>query len=111
MEFKRLNNMTGRDPILNRRIATILINQMEEFKQMLTSFEENELSNIEFTMHKIRPSLLIFEMDTIIKHYSEMMEIWQKNGQSVEMSTQKGMVIQDLDLGITHLKNFLSIIP
>jgi hypothetical protein len=83
---------------------------MEEFRQILISFDENDIPNIEFTMHKIRPSLLIFEMDTIIKHYSVMMENWQKNGQSPEMSRQKDIVIQDIDLGIANLKTFLSII-
>lgn len=111
MEFGRLNNMTGKDSILNRRITTILINQLEEFRQMIVSFDENELPTIEFTIHKIRPSLLIFELDTIIKSYTEMMEIWQKSGKTEEMSTQKELLIENLNKGIVNLQTFLSNIP
>ncbi len=100
--------MTGQDSILNKRITSILINQIEEFKQLLVIFDENEMASIEFITHKIRPSLLIFEMDTVVKQYSDMMEVWEKNGQSPEMKTQKEILIENLDKCIANLKAFLS---
>ena len=36
MDFKRLNNMTGKDAVLNRRITSTFINDYENFLQLFS---------------------------------------------------------------------------
>jgi len=100
--------MTGRDAVLNRRITSIFINQLEEFKELLLHFNEDTVSNTEFMIHKIRPSLLIFEMNSILGEYSEMMDMWRNTGDSNDMKAKKDSIITLIDTGITDLKKFLS---
>ena len=100
--------MTGRDPVLNRRITTIFINQIEEFKNMLGSIDEKSMPLIEFTMHKIRPSLVIFELDTIIKEYSKMMELLENKEKKNELHLISSELSSQIDSSIVKLKAFLN---
>lgn len=108
MEFKRLNNMTGRDPVLNRRITTIFINQIEEFKNMLGTIDEKPISSVEFTMHKIRPSLVIFELDMIIKEFSTLTELIQDKDKTDELKEKCTEIISHIDDSLVKLKTFLN---
>ncbi len=71
MEFKRLNSMTGKDPVLNRRIASIFLNDFENF---LIAFAElptlNETENIKFLIHRNSPSFIIFELEPLLSKYN-----------------------------------------
>lgn len=67
--------MTGRDPILNRRIASIFVNEFENFISILKNLpSENNADNLRFNLHKLRPSLVIFEMDKLIKVFDNLTE-------------------------------------
>ena len=73
MEFKRLNNMTGKDPVLNRRIASIFLNEFDAFIKLLKNLpQEPNADNIRFSLHKLRPSFVIFEMDKLIKNFENL---------------------------------------
>ncbi len=73
MEFKRLNNMTGKDPVLNRRIASIFLNEFDAFIKLLKNLpQEPNADNIRFSLHKLRPSFVIFEMDKLIKSFENL---------------------------------------
>jgi len=108
MEFKRLNNMTGRDPVLNRRITTIFINQIEELKSMLGAIDEKQISSIEFTLHKIRPSLVIFELDAIIREFPTLMELIQDKEKADDLKAKCDELISYLEESIVKLKIFLN---
>lgn len=74
MEFKRLNNMTGSDPVMNRRITSIFLQDVESFKELFSLLgEETQLEHIKFALHKIKPSLVIFEMDDMINQYEDLL--------------------------------------
>ncbi|MEY3432178.1 MAG: hypothetical protein RL131_114 [Bacteroidota bacterium] len=73
MEFKRLNNMTGKDPVLNRRIATIFLNDLQNFKTIFSQLvNASQLEAIQFQHHKIKPSLVIFELEVLSKQFEEL---------------------------------------
>jgi HPt (histidine-containing phosphotransfer) domain-containing protein len=75
MEFKRLNNMTGKDPVLNRRIATIFLNDFQNFKSGFSQLaDSNQLDAIQFQLHKIKPSLVIFELEVLSKQFEELLQ-------------------------------------
>ena len=73
MIYKRLNNMTGMDKILNKRIASIFLHELESFKNDLTTLpNENNSDAIKFNIHKIRPSMIIFELDSLLKNMNHL---------------------------------------
>ena len=73
MNYKRLNNMTGMDKILNKRIASIFLNELESFKNDLIALpNEKNSDTIKFNIHKIRPSMIIFELDTLLEKYESL---------------------------------------
>ena len=73
MTYKRLNNMTGMDPVLNRRISSIFLNEFEAFLKTLSELPTHENGDaFQFSLHKIRPSLVIFELDSVIKLYDKL---------------------------------------
>ena len=81
MDFKRLNNMTGKDPVLNRRITSIFINEFESFRKYFANLPLTaELDHFQFVLHKTRPSLVIFELDSLIKKYEEYLDIRKTGG-------------------------------
>ena len=83
MDFKRLNNMTGKDPVLNRRITSIFLNEFETFRKHLNNLPTTtDIDQLQFLLHKIRPSLEIFELDTLIKKYEEFLDI-RKTGETI----------------------------
>jgi hypothetical protein len=112
MDFKRLNNMTGKDPVLNRRITSIFINEFESFKRHFTNLPTTaELDQIQFQLHKIRPSLVIFELDTLIKKYEEYLDIRQTGG-TIEKNDPAFLEILNLtDAKLQGVKEFLNSLP
>jgi hypothetical protein len=75
MDFKRLNNMTGMDPVLNRRISSIFLNELENFKKAMELLPQSENEeHFQFILHKIRPSMVIFEMESLIRHSELILE-------------------------------------
>lgn len=83
MDFKRLNNMTGKDPVLNRRIASIFLNEFESFLNVFSTLPTLvDLDQLQFSLHKIRPSLVIFELDHMVKQYENYVEA-KKMGETI----------------------------
>ena len=83
MTYKRLNNMTGMDPVLNRRISSIFLNEFETFHKILSELPSHEDGDLfQFTLHKIRPSLVIFELDSLIKLY-DALSARKREGQKI----------------------------
>lgn len=109
MEFKRLNNMTGSDPVMNRRITSIFLHDFESFKELFTALgEQKHLDMIKFALHKIKPSLVIFEMDDLISQYEELLEL-AKTADSLSKE-QKNMeaTIKETQVKINKVKSFLA---
>ena len=89
------------DPVLNRRISSIFVNELENFKKAmeLLPHAENE-DQFQFILHKIRPTMVIFEMESLIRH-SEL--ILEKKKKGDEFSTDD----EDWKTGIIHTEGAL----
>lgn len=112
MDFKRLNNMTGKDPVLNRRITSIFLNEFESFKRHFVKLPSTtELDQIQFLLHKIRPSLVIFELDSLIKKYEEYLDIRKTGGAIAENDPDFLEVLNQTDSKLQVVKEFLNSLP
>lgn len=68
------------DPVLNRRISSIFLNELENFKKAMELLPQSENEeHFQFILHKIRPSMVIFEMESLIRH-SELILEKKENG-------------------------------
>lgn len=67
--------MTGKDPVLNRRIASIFLNDLENFLSVFTGLPSlTETDTLKFLIHKHSPSFIIFELETLLAAYNSFLE-------------------------------------
>ena len=112
MDFKRLNNMTGKDPVLNRRITSIFLSEFESFKRHFAKLPStDELDQIQFLLHKIRPSLVIFELDPLIKKYEEYLDIRKTGGVIAENDPAFLEALNQTEARLQVVKEFLNSLP
>ncbi|MCE2848621.1 MAG: hypothetical protein LW815_05620 [Chitinophagaceae bacterium] len=112
MDFKRLNNMTGKDPVLNRRITSIFLSEFETFKRHFTQLPSTtDLDQFQFLLHKIRPSLVIFELDSLIKKYEEFLDVKKTGGTISENDVAFIDTINQTDSKLKVVKEFLNSLP
>jgi hypothetical protein len=112
MDFKRLNNMTGKDPVLNRRITSIFLNEFETFKKHFNNLPTTtDIDQFQFLLHKIRPSLVIFELDTLIKKYEEFLDIRKTGETIVENDPAFLEALSRTDEKLKLVKEFLGSLP
>jgi len=109
MEFKRLNSMTGKDPVLNRRIASIFLNDFENF---LLAFAElptlEETENIKFLIHRNSPSFIIFELEPLLSRYNYFLDKKQA-GEKIDVADAEfQQVLIDTKSKIEEVRLFIS---
>lgn len=111
MEFKRLDSMTGKDPVLNRRIATIFLSDFESFLATFSTLPEiKELDNIKFLLHKNSPSFMIFELESLLSRYNWFIDKKMK-GEKIELQeTEFQELIKDTKIKIEEVRQFISTI-
>jgi len=109
MDFKRLNNMTGKDPVLNRRITSIFINDYENFLQVFTQLPFTEdLNDLKFLIHKNSPSFMIFELESLLSRYNYFFEKKNK-GEVLKIDDNDFLLLlEDTKTKIQQLKDFLA---
>jgi hypothetical protein len=67
--------MTGRDPVLNRRIASIFLNDLEKFLEVFSGLPSlTETDMLKFLIHKHSPSFIIFELESLLASYNSFLE-------------------------------------
>lgn len=112
MDFKRLNNMTGKDPVLNRRITSIFVSEFETFKKHFIKLPSvTDLDQLQFLLHKIRPSLVIFELDHLIKKYEEFLDVKKTGGTIAENDPAFLDTLNQTDAKLQVVKEFLNALP
>ena len=101
--------MTGKDPVMNRRIASIFLNDFEAFKEIFSSITStNQIGQAQFSLHKIKPSLVIFEMDELLEKYEEMLAK-VKSGIAISKDDESLLsIIKESNIQIARVRNFLS---
>lgn len=104
--------MTGEDPVLNRRITAIFINEFESFKKHFSHLPSGaDLDQLQFLLHKIRPSLVIFELDMLIKKYEECIDL-RKSGIAISENDATFLdALNQTDTKIQEVKKFLQSLP
>ena len=97
------------DPVLNRRIASIFINEFETFKNSLHNVPNDVNADpLQFNLHKIRPSLVIFEFDKLIKQY-ENLATRKKDGETILKDDDAlNQLISETEDQINKVKAFLN---
>lgn len=104
--------MTGEDPVLNRRITAIFINEFESFKKHFTLLPSSaDLDHFQFLLHKIRPSLVIFELDMLIKKYEKFIDISKTGGAISENDPEFLDTLNQTDTKLQEVKKFLVSLP
>ena len=112
MDFKRLNNMTGKDPVLNRRITSIFLSEFETFKRHFNLLPSSaDLDQFQFLLHKIRPSLVIFELDNLIKKYEGFLDVKKTGGTVSDDDAAFLETIRQTDEKLQMVKEFLNSLP
>jgi hypothetical protein len=75
--------MTGMDKVLNKRIASIFLNELEAFRNYIMELpNESNYETLKFNIHKIRPSMIIFELDLLLEKY-ELLANRKKNDEQI----------------------------
>lgn len=108
MDFKRLNNMTGKDPALNRRITSIFINDYENFLQLFSELPNtNDLSELNFLIHKNSSNFMIFEFESILAGYTALVDKKINGEEITKDNTEFQHLLENSKLKIQSLKNYL----
>ena len=108
MEFKRLNNMTGKDQVLNRRITSIFVNELENARNQVLAINQENLPALEFTMHKVRPSLLIFEQEFISKEFEALLDLYKTDPANEGLSDKISSLAGHMEQSVQKLRDFLN---
>ena len=104
--------MTGKDPVLNRRITSIFLNEFETFKRHFTQLPTTtDLDQFQFLLHKIRPSLVIFGIDNLIKKYEEFLDLRKTGGTISENDADFLDTLNQTDANLQMIKEFLNSMP
>lgn len=108
MNFNRLNNMTGKDAVLNRRITSVFINDYENFLQLFSELPNtNDLSELNFLIHKNSSNFMIFELESILAGYTALVEKKINGEEITKDNTEFQHLLENSKLKIQSLKNFL----
>jgi hypothetical protein len=108
MTYKRLNNMTGMDKILNKRIASIFLNELETFRNDLIALPNEKNSEaIKFNIHKIRPSMIIFELDFLLQKYESLAVKKAKEEKLNDQDEELVEAIKDTNNKIDQIREFI----
>ena len=96
------------DPVLNRRISSIFVNELENFKKIMQTLPESENEELfQFNLHKIRPSMVIFEMEALIKQSESLLDK-KKRGEEIPCGDQDWQnALSYTDYALDSLKAFL----
>jgi hypothetical protein len=109
MEFKRLNSMTGKDPVLNRRIASIFLNDLENFLSVFSGLPSlTETDNLKFLIHKHSPSFIIFELETLLASYNYFLEKKINHETILSSDVEFQQVITNTKVKIEEVRQFIA---
>jgi hypothetical protein len=100
--------MTGKDPLLNRRITSIFINELSNLTPLIDNPQVQTLPNLEFTIHKIRPSLVIFEMEALYKEYETLIDLVKNEAEINLINEKKQLLLDHIEENLERLKQFIN---
>jgi hypothetical protein len=100
--------MTGSDPVLNRRIVSIYINEFEILRNAILDLPQAEnTDNIIAALNKIKPGMVIFEHADILPQF-EVLISRKKNNETISPEdSQMEEILRLTETNLNHLKNYL----
>jgi hypothetical protein len=108
MEFKRLNNMTGKDPLLNRRITSIFISELSNLIPHIGNSQKETIPALAFMIHQIIPSLVIFEMESLHKDYESLVDLVKNKADTHLIDEKKQMLLDNVEENLEKLNEFVN---
>ena len=100
--------MTGMDPVLNRRISSIFVSELENFKKIMQLLPDSENEELfQFNLHKIRPSMVIFEMETLIRQSESLLDKLKSGARIPEDDEEWQNALSYTDQALNSLRAFL----
>lgn len=101
--------MTGKDPVLNRRIASIFLHDFENFFSTFTQLPElTETDSLKFLIHKHSPSFIIFELEALLSSYNSFLEKKEKGEVVLSSDTDFNQVLSDTKSKIEEVRQFIA---
>lgn len=101
--------MTGKDSVLNRRIASIFLNDFEHFLAVFSELPSlTETENLKFLIHKHSPSFIIFELESLLSGYKDFLDK-KVRGEHIESSSKDfQQLVNDTKSKIEEVKQFIA---
>ncbi len=101
--------MTGKDPILNRRIASIFLNDLENFLSVFSGLPSlTETDTLKFLIHKHSPSFIIFELETLLASYNYFLEKKINHETILSSDVEFQQVITNTKVKIEEVRQFIA---
>jgi hypothetical protein len=101
--------MTGKDPVLNRRIASIFLNDLENFLSVFTGLPSlTETDTLKFLIHKHSPSFIIFELETLLAGYNSFLDRKINHETILSSDVEFQQVITNTKVKIEEVRQFIA---
>jgi predicted Rossmann-fold nucleotide-binding protein len=101
--------MTGKDPVLNRRIASIFLNDLENFISVFSGLPTlTETDTLKFLIHKHSPSFIIFELESLLASYNSFLDRKINHEIILASDIEFQEVITKTKLKIDQLRQFIA---
>jgi hypothetical protein len=101
--------MTGKDPVLNRRIASIFLNDLENFLSVFAGLPSlTETDTLKFLIHKHSPSFIIFELETLLASYNSFLERKINHETILASDVEFQQVITNTKVKIEEVRQFIA---
>jgi hypothetical protein len=101
--------MTGKDPVLNRRIASIFLNDLENFLSVFSGLPSHtETDTLKFLIHKHSPSFIIFELETLLAGYNSFLDRKINHETILSSDVEFQQVITNTKVKIEEVRQFIA---
>ncbi|MFM1969860.1 MAG: hypothetical protein RL152_1237 [Bacteroidota bacterium] len=101
--------MTGKDPVLNRRIASIFLNDLENFLSVFSGLPVlTETDTLKFLIHKHSPSFIIFELETLLAGYNSFLDRKINHETILSSDVEFQQVITNTKVKIEEVRQFIA---
>ena len=100
--------MTGSDPVLNRRIVSIYINEFEVLRTaVLELFRAENTDLIVTALHKMKPGMVIFEHADILPKFDAVISRKKNNEPIQKEDADIAEILMLTEKNLNDLKTYL----
>ncbi len=100
--------MTGSDPMLNRRIVSIYINEFEILKSAVLELPQAENTDLIIAaLHKIKPGMVIFEHADVLPKFEAVINKKKNNEAILKEDADIAEILMLTEKNLNDLKTYL----